>query len=89
MKENNKQVVFYSTEKNGFLESYKDRSTLAFEAKFSDDLDDALYVPVESYEKQKTNSTSLLNCLAANAQENRKLKKELWNLKKSKGKKWL
>lgn len=53
MKENNKQVVFYSTEKNGFLESYKDRSTLAFEAKFSDDLDDALYVPVESYEKQK------------------------------------
>lgn len=53
MKENNKQVVFYSTEKNGFLESYKDRSTLAFEAKLSDDLDDALYVPVESYEKQK------------------------------------
>ena len=53
MKENNKQVVFYSTEKNGFLESYKDRSTLAFEAKFSDDLDDALYVPVASYEKQK------------------------------------
>lgn len=53
MKENNKKVVFYNTEKNGFLESYKDRSTLAFEAKFSDDLDDALYVPVESYEKQK------------------------------------
>lgn len=53
MKQNNKQVVFYNTEKDGFLESYKDRSTLAFEAKFSDDLDDALYVPVESYEKQK------------------------------------
>lgn len=53
MKENNKQVVFYSTEKDGFLESYKDRSTLAFEAKFSDDLEDALYVPIESYEKQK------------------------------------
>lgn len=53
MKQNNKRVVFYSTEKDGFLESYKDRSTLAFEAKFSDDLDDALYVPVESYEKQK------------------------------------
>lgn len=53
MKQNNKQVVFYSAEKDGFLESYKDRSTLAFEAKFSDDLDDALYVPVESYEKQK------------------------------------
>lgn len=24
MKENNKQVVFYSAEKDGFLESYKD-----------------------------------------------------------------
>lgn len=53
MKQNNKQVVFYSTEKNGFLESYKDRSTLAFELKFSEDLEDALYVPIESYEKQK------------------------------------
>lgn len=53
MKQNNKQVVFYSTEKDGFLTSYKDRSTLAFEVKFSDDLEDALYVPIESYEKQK------------------------------------
>lgn len=53
MKENNKHIVFYSAEKGGFLQSYKDRSTLAFEAKFSDDLEDALYVPVESYEKQK------------------------------------
>lgn len=53
MKENNKQVVFYSAEKDGFLGSYNDRSTLAFEAKFSDDLEDALYVPIESYKKQK------------------------------------
>lgn len=53
MKQNNKQVVFYSTEKDGFLASYKDRSTLAFEAKFSIDLEDALYVPVDSYERQK------------------------------------
>lgn len=53
MKQNNKQVVFYSTEKDGFLESYKDRTTLAFELKFSDDLGDALHVPIESYEKQK------------------------------------
>lgn len=53
MKENNKQVVFYSAEKDGFLESYKDRTTLAFELKFGDDLGDALYVPIESYEKQK------------------------------------
>lgn len=53
MKKNNKQVVFYSAEKDGFLKSYKDRSTLAFELKFSEDLEDALYVPIESYEKQK------------------------------------
>lgn len=53
MKQNNKLVVFYSAEKDGFLKNHKDRSTLAFEARFSDDLEDALYVPVESYRKQK------------------------------------
>ena len=53
MKENNKRIVFYSSEKDGFLESYKDRSTLAFEARFSDDLEGALYVSIDSYEKQK------------------------------------
>lgn len=53
MKQNNKQIVFYSAKKDGFLASYKDRSTLAFEAKFSIDLEDALYVPVDSYERQK------------------------------------
>lgn len=53
MKQNNKQVVFYNAEKDGFLESYKDKSTLAFEVVFSNDLEDALYVPIESYEKQK------------------------------------
>lgn len=53
MEKNSKQVVFYSAEKDGFLEKYKDRSTLAFELKFSEDLEDALYVPIESYEKQK------------------------------------
>ena len=53
MKENNKRVVFYSAEEDGFLESYKDRTTLAFELKFGDDLGGALYVPLESYERQK------------------------------------
>lgn len=53
MKLTEKQVVFYSAEKDGFLESYKDRTTLAFELKFGDDLGDALHVPIESYEKQK------------------------------------
>lgn len=54
MKENNKQVVFYSAEKDGFLEKYKDRGSLAFEAGFSEDLENALSMPVEPYEEQKT-----------------------------------
>lgn len=53
MKENNKRVVFYSAEKDGFLGKYKDRGTLAFEAGFTTDLIGALSVPFESYEEQK------------------------------------
>ena len=53
MKENNKQVVFYSAEKDGFLESYKDKGSLAFEAVFDDCLWNALQLPIEFYEKQK------------------------------------
>lgn len=54
MKKNNKQVIFYSAEKDGFLKSYKDRGSLVFEATFTDRLRDALYLPVEPYEEQKT-----------------------------------
>lgn len=54
MKENNKRVVFYKAERDGFLGSYKDRGTLAFEAGFTTDLIGALSVPIESYEEQKT-----------------------------------
>lgn len=53
MKENNKQVVFYSAEKDVFLGKYKDRGTLAFEAGFTTDLIGALSMPLESYEDQK------------------------------------
>ena len=54
MKENNKQVVFYSAEKDGFLKSYKEKGSLVFTATFTDRLRDALYLPVEPYEEQKT-----------------------------------
>lgn len=54
MKENNKLVVFYNAEKDGFLKSYKDKGSLAFTAVFTDRLRDALYLPVEPYEEQKT-----------------------------------
>lgn len=53
MKENNKQVVFYSAKKDGFLESYKDKGSLAYTAVFSGRLENALFMPLESYEKQK------------------------------------
>lgn len=53
MKENNKHIVFYSAEKDGFLGKYKDRGSLAFEARFSEDLENALSMPLESYEDQK------------------------------------
>lgn len=65
MKENNKQVVFYSAEKDGFLGKYKDRGSLAFEAGFSENLENALSLPLEPYEEQKMSSTSLLKRLAA------------------------
>lgn len=54
MKENNKQVVFYSAEKDGFLKSYKDKGSLAFTAVFTEHLEKALFLPIEPYEKQKT-----------------------------------
>lgn len=59
MKESNKQVVFYSAEKDGFLESYKDKETLAFTAVFDDHLWKALQLPIEFYEKQKNNLDKL------------------------------
>lgn len=54
MKQTKKQVVFYDGEKDSFLMSYKDRGTLAFEASFATDINNALSMPVESYESQKT-----------------------------------
>lgn len=59
MKENNKLVVFYEEEECGFLKSYKDRGNLAFGAVFTDDLRDALYLPLESYEAQKADVDKL------------------------------
>lgn len=59
MKENNKQVVFYSAKKDGFLERYKNKGSLAFKAVFDDRLWKALQLPIEFYEKQKNNIDKL------------------------------
>lgn len=59
MKENNKQVVFYSAEKDGFLESYKDKGSLVYTAVFTKHLEKALFLPLESYEEQKNELDNL------------------------------
>lgn len=53
MKENNKLVVFYSAEKDAFIEGYKDRDTLAFETVLTTELRNSLSIPLEAYEEQK------------------------------------
>lgn len=63
MKENNKQVVFYSAEKDGFLKSYKDQESLAFAATFTRHLRAALYLPIEPYEEQKNEIDKLAEVL--------------------------
>lgn len=59
MKRNNKQVVFYNAEKDGFLMSYKDKGSLAFTVIFDDRLWKALQLPFEPYEKQKADIDKL------------------------------
>lgn len=59
MKENNKHIVFYSAEKDGFLMSYKDKGNLAFTATFDDRLWKGLQLPFEPYEKQKADIDKL------------------------------
>ena len=53
MKQTEKRVVFYNAEKDGFLEKYKDRGTLAFEAGYATELRGALVLPFCPYEDQK------------------------------------
>lgn len=59
MKQTEKQVVFYNAEKDEFLESYKDKGSIVFEAVFDDSLWKALQLPIEFYEKQKNNLDNL------------------------------
>ena len=59
MKQTEKQVVFYSAEKDGFLKTYKDKGSLVFEAVFDDRLWKSLQLPIEFYEKQKNNLDKL------------------------------
>ena len=53
MKQTEKRVVFYNAERDVFIDKYKDRGTLAFEATATTELSGALSVSVEAYEDQK------------------------------------
>lgn len=59
MKQTEKQVVFYIAKKDGFLESYKNKGSLVFEAVFDNRLWKALQLPIEFYEKQKNELDNL------------------------------
>ena len=67
MKENNKKVVFYSAEKDGFLESYKDKGSLEFTAVFTERLEKALFLPLEPYEEQKNELDKLAEAFGCEA----------------------
>lgn len=53
MKQTEKRVVFYDADRNGFIDQYKDRGTLAFEVNATTELSGALSVPFDAYEDQK------------------------------------
>ena len=67
MKQTEKQVVFYSAKKDGFLESYKDKGSLVFEAVFDNRLWKALQLPIEFYEKQKNELDKLAEAFGCEA----------------------
>ena len=63
MKQTEKQVVFYSAEKDGFLKSYKDKGNLAFTATFDERLWKELQLPFKPYEKQKNELDKLAEAM--------------------------
>ena len=65
MKETTKKVVFYSAEKDGFLESYKDKGSLVFTAVFTERLGERYSCRLNRTKNKKMSSTSLLKRLAA------------------------
>lgn len=48
-----KYYVFRNKEKGEFLESYKDRGSLAFRSSYTDEIQNALTMSEEGYEQQK------------------------------------
>ena len=53
MKESKKYIVFRDKETGQFLTWYKSKGTLAFDAKFTEDIESAAITSVEAFEEQK------------------------------------
>lgn len=53
MKESKKYIVFRDRETGQFLTGYKSKGTLAFDAKFTEDIKSAAMTSIEAFENQK------------------------------------
>lgn len=53
MKESKKYIVFRDRETGQFLTGYKSKGTLAFDAKFTEDIELAAMTSIEAFENQK------------------------------------
>lgn len=60
-----KYYVFRDKEQGEFLESYKDRGRLAFQNSYTDEIQCALSMSVEGYEKQKKEMKNLAKAFDA------------------------
>ena len=60
-----KYYVFRDKEQGEFLESYKDRGRLAFQNSYTDEIQNALSMSEEGYEKQKKELKNLAKAFGA------------------------
>lgn len=60
-----KYYVFRNKEKGEFLESYKDRGSLAFQNSYTDKIQNALTMSEEGYERQKKELKNLAKAFGA------------------------
>ena len=60
-----KYYLFRDKEQGEFLESYKDRGRLAFQSSYTDEIQNALSMSEEGYEKQKKELKNLAKAFGA------------------------
>lgn len=60
-----KYYIFRDKENGRFLDSYKDRGRLAFESSYTNEIQTALSMSVEGYEKQKKEMKNLAKAFEA------------------------